>query len=66
MWRALPSVTQSSPSLPVTDPSPTQSDFVTDLAVAFVDIPREEACVPNTCVQVGGVVPPAPTHLLQS
>ncbi|XP_032738633.1 putative interleukin-17 receptor E-like [Lontra canadensis] len=31
--------------------APASSDFVTDLAVAFVDIPREEACVPNTCIQ---------------
>lgn len=54
------------PPLPMTHPSPTQGDFMADPAVAFVDIPRDEACVPNTCIQVGGAAPASPHPLLQS
>lgn len=46
------------PRLPVSYPSPDQGDFTTDPPVAFVDIPRDEACGPDTCIQV--VVLPCP------
>ena len=48
----------SAPPLPVTYPSPTQGDPTEDPAVAFVDIPGDQACAPGTCIQVGGAVLP--------
>lgn len=48
----------SAPPLPVTHPSPAQGDPTEDPAVAFVDIPGDQACAPGTCIQVGGAVLP--------
>lgn len=48
------------PHFPRPAPLPTQGGFMADSAVAFVDIPRDEACVPSTCIQVGGAAPPRP------
>ncbi|XP_077613999.1 interleukin-17 receptor E-like protein [Crocuta crocuta] len=36
---------------PLPAASASQGDFVADPAVAFVDIPRDEACDPGTCIQ---------------
>ena len=44
-------------------PLPPQGDPTEDPAVAFVDIPRDEACTPSTCIQVGVSPCPASTHL---
>lgn len=48
----------SAPPLPVTHPSPAQGDPTEDPAVAFVDIPGDQACAPGICIQVGGAVLP--------
>lgn len=48
------------PQLTVSYPSPDQGDFTTDPPVAFVDIPRDEACGPDTCIQVVVLPCPAP------
>ncbi|XP_034500004.1 putative interleukin-17 receptor E-like isoform X2 [Ailuropoda melanoleuca] len=39
------------PVLQATALPPASGDVMADPAVAFVDIPRDEACVPNTCIQ---------------
>ena len=44
-------------------PLPHQGDSAEDPAVAFVDIPGDEACAPSTCIQVGVPACPASAHL---
>lgn len=44
-------------------PLPRQGDSAGDPAVAFVDIPGDEACAPSTCIQVGVPPCPASAHL---
>ncbi|EPY84852.1 hypothetical protein CB1_000437003 [Camelus ferus] len=41
-------------------PSPArfQGDPTEDPTVAFVDIPRDDACAPSTCIQTSGELPP--------
>ncbi|XP_072598964.1 interleukin-17 receptor E-like protein isoform X1 [Vulpes vulpes] len=39
------------PALWATALPPASGDFMAGPAVAFVDVPRDEACVPNTCIQ---------------
>ncbi|KAM8942682.1 interleukin-17 receptor E-like protein [Lycaon pictus] len=39
------------PALWATALPPASGDFMAGPAVTFVDVPRDEACVPNTCIQ---------------
>ncbi|XP_047722295.1 uncharacterized protein LOC125170125 isoform X3 [Prionailurus viverrinus] len=39
------------PAIQATPLPPASGGFMADSAVAFVDIPRDEACVPSTCIQ---------------